>query len=264
MYLPSMNELQRMQYLDAMGIEMFVPRLLLSHSAKSLRCELPVTTELMPVPDQQDSRSLPQLAKGVHSVVEATADAGSRVLSEFSREASAPAKLARAEVLLPQNTPSANPVEDVRFSLSLWSLENGVMIIDSREPRAAFPTDKLLFNILLSTGFLSLNLPRAEVLNWPLAASRNADHGWQAASDMVHAYLEASSQKKMLRQLVLMGSDAWRAVLGPDLGSELEHGHKSVLKTLEAQILILPSLVEILRKPEYKKRVWHFLSDLQF
>lgn len=61
-----MNEQRRMQYLDAMGIDMFVPRFVLAGAALSSQCELPVAKQA----------AAPAVAKGVASVLDGIGEIG--------------------------------------------------------------------------------------------------------------------------------------------------------------------------------------------
>src|SRR5690606_33350023 len=102
-----MNELHRMQYLDALGIDQYVPRRVLPHSAPLRLCELPEAVakgELSPdaaiatdIESSNNERQLPKAADAVHRVLDAesiqkASEVSSRVLGELGQKEKTPEK----------------------------------------------------------------------------------------------------------------------------------------------------------------------------
>lgn len=139
-----MNELTRMQYLDAMGIDSFVPRKILPAAPAPVLCELPIAASAQVLSPDLDVGAEVEAA----APKEASAETEAIVQKLLSPSADEPVSVAT------QKTPSAGemslqqllaakPAPQLRFSLSLWQLNNGVFFVDSREPKGALPTTKL-------------------------------------------------------------------------------------------------------------------------
>lgn len=283
-----MNELHRMQYLDALGIDQYVPRRVLPHSAPLKLCELPdavslakVSLETAQAPSSESSeRKLPQAADAVHRLLDnetlqSAAEVSTRVLEALSQKERSSKESSQTEksqtensavdeeqglekVALAKETTNTFP----RFSLALWQLPEGLMVIDSHEPRSALPTEKLLANILLASGLLRLNLPKAGLLSWPATTAPQADKSWQAAREYVEAYIDAAQQKQATNTLLLMGDAALVSVAGEKALAEIQLGQGFKLEQFSLSALYLPSLVTILRHPEYKALVWRALNRM--
>lgn len=261
-----------MQYLDAMGIEMFVPRMLLPNSMPARQCPLPeaVSASAAPVlvdpealvstlkPAKQlhvESRVLPELARGVHELVVAPTTAPPETVVE------SPSQTDVSEASEP-------PPEIARFSLSLWWIGEDVLVLDSREPRAALPTDRLLANMLVVAGLMTLNLPKSQELVWPLSGSSGRDQSWRAASEMVNELLETRTATRPVKYVLLFGENSARALLDGDdcikdkLLVEMI-GDVLPLERFSAKLALLPSLADILREPAKKPLVWQSLLNLR-
>ncbi len=78
-----MNERQRMQYLDAMGIDMFVPKVILPNAKASVVCELPVASAAESAANQ--SAAPPSTAIPTSSSPPASAGFTDQSISGFSR-----------------------------------------------------------------------------------------------------------------------------------------------------------------------------------
>ena len=254
-----MNELRRMQYLDAMGVDMFVPRFVLSHAATPRRAELPQSAKvagtvsaLAPViSEEHEQRVLPERATAVNRIVNLNFQVESRRQVEDNSGTEKTFSVAK-----PISEPPAAG-ETARYSLALWRINNDVLVVDSRRPKAALPTETLLSNILFQLNLLRQPLPRAEFLTWPMAGGN--DQGWDAASEMARAFLEGRLLSNPVRYIIIMGSEAGRAILQQDRSDHI--GEKIYMEAFAADALVLPSLADILYQPELKKRVWQSLQS---
>lgn len=252
-----MNELQRMQYLEAMGADMFVPRFVLSHAPVPRRAELPQSVEMVgtafaggpAINEEHEQRVLPEQAAAVNRIVNLDFQAESRRQTDDCE--------AEKPVFPPKPISESPPAkETARFSLALWRINNDVLVVDSRRPKAALPTETLLSNILFQLNLLRQPLPRAEFLNWPMAGGN--DQGWDAASEMARAFLEGRLLSNPVRYMIIMGSDAGRAILQQDTLDPV--GEKVRMEAFAVDALVLPSLADILYQPELKKRIWQSLQ----
>ncbi len=267
-----MNELQRMQYLDALGIEQFVARRKLANTAEFRLCALPSenfdfqargSDSLdMKVASLQPQRALPKAATGVHQLV----DVSQRVLTSLQGEKQAQPKASTQN----RSTTSVNndaesmgsavrPESDsANFNLAIWHIGT-VVVIDSHEPRSALPVESLLANILVASRLLEINLPRASYLHWPVH-NQLKNHSWSAAREYVHAYIEGKQQTQPSKIFLLMGEAALKGVVSTIEAVEI--GRVFKIPQFSARALYFPSLVSLLREPQLKAKVWEGLCKL--
>ncbi len=253
-----MNERQRMHYLDALGIDAFVPRFVLPVAKTSVPCALPAVAE-----PERESVFIDEPSPAVVSPVAGGQER--RLLDDIVQATQIPAPSKEDDA---QETPSLNAALDVplaaaapvRFSLALWHLGR-VQVIDSRRQGDALPTDTLLSNILQAVGCLDLNLPKAEMLHWPMV-ERQQHGGWPAAQEMVQGFLDGRLLARPVPYLFLFGDDAARAVLGETCDIAQTRYACVPVPAFDAEAVVLPSLAEILYQPECKRDVWRALSEL--
>lgn len=228
-----------MQYLDAMGIDSFVPRFLLPGANAPIPCSLSAVPE--GTSDQQDKPDIAPVVEGFASVPLVQ----SGPTSEDDTES------ASASV---ENQASAS------FSLALWRVGERLQVIDSRQSGDALPTQSLLGNILSVIGMSIPPLSNVEILHWPMHAKAQ-DKSWCAATQMVQGFLEARFADKPVSHLWLFGEDACRAVLGAQAAVGLFQRQR--LETLAVDAIVLPSLGALLYRPELKIDVWRALKGFE-
>ncbi len=277
-----MNERQRMQYLETMGIDCFVPRFVLPEAKSSIVCELPVANDAIRafsaegiVSDAVASQEAASLLAGPGSAPNSDTSAfaplgGPKRISfddildgkkpEVLVKEASPEDLGSEVAQAPIASTVDTPKEEVQFSLSLWHVDN-VQIIDSRKPGDALPTDALLSNILLALGGLTTQLPRVERIEWPMVETAT-DKSWQAAREMVQGFLEGRLFAKPVSHIVLFGHDACSAVLGTEVDFIQQQYQTLPVDAFEASAIVLPSLADILRAPTFKADVWRALTVL--
>jgi hypothetical protein len=155
---------------------------------------------------------------------------------------------------------------DIRFALNAWRINNDLLVIDSRQTGAALPTDRLLQNILRSMGCHLVQLPKSDILRWPLFKDDHISQPEDEARAMVQAYISAQSSKNPLANLLLLGKEAVRFALSidTDIDTYFEQ-HKGTVLAQEqwsSQALIAPSLIDMLQDPMQKKITWKVLQTL--
>jgi hypothetical protein len=159
-------------------------------------------------------------------------------------------------------TPTAE--EDIRFSLSVWRINDELMVIDSHQPRMALPTDRLLQNILRSIGYPLAQLPPSDMLRWPLIKDDRLSHPEAEARAMVQAFISAQCAKAPLKALLLLGKDAVRFALSIDDDShafyEQNKGSSCLQEQWQTMAFIAPSLVDMLQDPMQKRITWQALQ----
>lgn len=265
-----MNEHRRAQYLDALGIDSFVPRYVLPAALPPKLCELPAGNEPSSArPQREDQAQQVGKVAGVSGVTDARPQAvvsiANILATSDSSEPSLEPKITSSSVLdasasdalaplLSDIKASVSTLPSARFSLALWRVGQ-VQIIDARRPGEALPIHALLTNMLKAQGLLSTALPREEILNWPLVKN-GSDSSWAAARQMVEAFLEGHLQAHPISQFLLFGRDAYLAVLGAEPAFVERLYTRVNLAAFDAEALVMPSLTDILYRPELKRAVW--------
>lgn len=240
-----MNELLRMRYLDAVGIDVFVPRYELPAALVSVPCLLPEVVAGDQAPPVVVAKGLERSGGPLVSVEALLTHA-----VPLPKTASETLDVAvAAEVAL------ATP-EKVRFSLAVWRVSEALLAVDSREVGAALPTDALLANIVCACG-VSSGSPVIDNLAWPLVDVPGKPQGWSEARDMVATYLEGKLAKPVVFML-LFGKDAYSAIAGRDDYVETLW-RSTTVEAFGCEALVFPSLADLLRDPKSKRRLWECL-----
>lgn len=272
-----MNERVRQEYLEALGVRSFAPRFLLVGAKAPVRCLLPVERTQAPVMDQLPPVSVPASQIAVdHAQQSAVVAPPSANLDNVfpcteGKSSNAAAKPSTsAEVvadLLAQTSVSDPQASDQRaavFSLSVWRASESIYCIDSRRPGDALPTERLLSNILLGIGAVTKPLPPVEIVNWPLVHT-NPDKSWAAARAMVKDFFDAKIlTTSPVGYFFLFGRDAVAAFTGLEgdqFDAQLFTRHQQ--KIFDAEVMLLPSLADILHHPEHKAHLWRLLQSVR-
>lgn len=247
-----MNEYQRQAYLDALGVEQYVPRWLLAVAPEPVACELPteVAREAQPAAPAPD-KAAP--APG------AAPTAVSEVLEGMRRE---PSRQRAPEKPVPEPvSPAPEPVERVRpFTLSIWRSPLPLLVLDAREPRSAFPTDRLLRNLLNALGPHDAQRVTEEVLPWPLVNNPAVKLTAEDARAELHTWFEAELSNRSVRYVLLMGENAARYFLPEGQSYSDALGQVQDLPPFNVSALVAPSLIELLREPALKRPLWRSLQ----
>lgn len=238
-----MNEVQRLQYLEAIGIDSYMPRWILPLAPTSVAC-VPVISEpaanaaiaVLPsiaasaaeavmATENSDAQAQGKIAPPVAAIAPVMASvspatalpatappvSAAAALAALAEPASAPAKAAAAVsglVATVAKEADAAAVIDPQFSLSMWRATDDLLVIDSRQAHLALPTEPLLTNILLALGLPRSSLPRAEVLHWPMYDHPLSPKGEAAAKETLLAMLEARLEQQPVSYVLLMGAEA--------------------------------------------------------
>jgi hypothetical protein len=257
-----MNELIRMQYLDAMGIETYVPRRLLPAAKLSVKCNLPVKFAAPLVSEQKVSVAqapaelslLSPLTVGASGFVES-------ILKVQHNNRSKTKPTDDSEITLQQFiAPKSH--KSLRFNLLVWQLANGTVFIDSHEPKAALPTATLLNNIVRVI-YPDQVLPKYDIIQWPLFNSKTStENELLAARDMAQAFLGSRFDAVKPSLLVVMGRLAKNIILdtGPEMiDDDAVYGLQQSIGSLPCSHVVLPSLSQLLREPLLKRHIWSAL-----
>ncbi|MFA0811234.1 hypothetical protein [Microbulbifer epialgicus] len=245
-----MNELQRAEYLSVLGVASYVPRFVLPLAPEPCQAQLPPAE-----PEPAVLNPLPQSAAQIISApASAVGDArASLAVADLSALAQ-PGKETTA-VKAAVATPVAAPRQQVQpFVLNCWCIGEELLVVDSHEPGAALPLGALFNNIVRA---LNLHqLPRQqERLHWPMAENRFGPAADASeARDTFSSWLEASCARHPVKSVWLMGSEAQKYCTPLPL-------NEAVNSWQGIRILAMPSLSQLLQKPERKRSLWLLLCE---
>lgn len=275
-----MNELQRQQYLDALGVDTYMPRWELPHAPASVACdvsfipsELGVGTAVASQPAVNDAAPKvagPAVTAPAVDPAHQGASSSSSVLAVLSGEKpvkkTAPAvevevKAATAAVEndLVKSPEDSEPVP--AFALSIWRISEDLMVIDSRQAQLALPTEPLLINILAALGYPRQPLPKTEVIRWPMVDNPFVGQTEADAREMLEAYLDGKLLTHPTKHLLLMGDDAARYILPAEQGDDVV-GKSVELPQHKAEAIVVPSLTDMLQDPITKRLTWQAIQPL--
>ncbi|MBB5212926.1 hypothetical protein [Microbulbifer hydrolyticus] len=262
-----MNELQRTEYLTALGLTSYMPRFRLPLAPEPLQAPLPPPADERP-------EATPAAVAVMAAVAGVAADAATtpgephaqpdtrpeqvrpepsadmgRVLGSITAET-------RVAPAASQVTPVAPPQRQVApFVLSCWRLGEEVLAVDSREPGSALPVESLFGNIVRALGWHQLASERNK-LRWPLAESPfAAAAGADDARDTCSSWVEAACARKPVKTIWLMGQQA-QEFCAPAPMTEAVADWQGV------RLVSMPSLTELLQEPARKREVWNLLRKL--
>lgn len=272
-----MNELTRMQYLDAMGIDMFVPKVCLPHAKAVSQCVLP-SAELLPTASNEPSLGAIDDSTAFPTADDHVADTHTpvsvaNVLANLRDEKHQAGSVVRSEpvsagdhvaddALSSSPSLSAPELTSANFTLGMWRVGSHLQILDSRSDGDALPTDVLLRNILRIHGLLLQSMPAQEILHWPLPGVALTDTSWGAAHDMVISFLEGRLSANPVSAFLVFGEDAFCALMG-ETANFTEALYQTVsVDTFDIDAIVLPSLRSLLHNPLEKKQLWPVLQRL--
>ena len=262
-----MNELQRTEYLTALGVTSYMPRFRLPLAPEPLQAPLPP-------PVEEQRKPAPAAAAVMAAVGVASAPSGLKNDGHKPSDVEAnPAKSSpdmgrvigsitaesRVSAAVAQPTTVAPPQRKVApFVLSYWRLGEEVLAVDSREPGTALPVEALFGNIARALGWYKLESERNK-LRWPLAENPfAAAAGADDARDTCSSWLEAAYLRNPVKTIWLMGQQAREFCNPVSQGAETE----SVSDWQGVRVVSMPSLTELLQEPARKREVWNLLRKV--
>jgi len=284
-----LNELQRQSYLSALGIDTYMPRVVLSAGPEFVLCDLESVAETV---SQQALSSPIDAVRSAVNLIEAAPSApllnktmadknesipatgpskiddvlesivGKPEVRGTKPERSAPTEALSESRLAPQDELSPN------FALTVWRIESDILVIDTRDVAQALPTDRLLSNILIALGYQLPTLPKPNVLKWPMIENASSGQNSNDARDMLHAFLDAQLLLDPVKSIWLMGESAARHVLSSDFNYADYIGqvdHVPTVPSLESPvtpIVVSASLVDMLLQPSLKALTWKQVQPL--
>lgn len=238
-----MNELQRTEYLEALGVTSYMPRFLLPLAPPPRRARLP----LAPGPERAVADPSPEAPPR---------PSGRRPDSALPRDIGAlTEQVTAAPALQPQPAEIAAPSAQVApFILSCWWLGEELLAVDSREPGVALPVEALFDNILRALNWQQLPRER-DRLRWPLAENRFGPAADAAdARDTCASWLTAACARRPVKSIWLMGRQARDFCAPVPLAAPVTDWNG-------VRILAMPSLTQLLQQPLRKRELWQLLQQ---
>lgn len=222
-----MNEIQRLSYLDAMGIGSYVSRRQLPAAAPTRRLRIRRASE------STEAEPVPAATSGLDGVRSSLETVSAPAPAEIPAPAVAPAVAADVPV----------------FSLAAALVGNWLWLEEiprGREPGREYL--QLLHGICKAMDW-EAGEPRLELFNWPLNNSAQLDHGEEAARHGVSGFVQARLDRNSPAGVVLLGD--WDAAW-------FDRGLVAQQRLLE-----LPSAWQMLRQPMLKQQAWQVLKTLR-
>lgn len=297
-----MYETTRHQYLNAMGIDSYMPRCLLPNAPVPQECDWPQELDWqqngVAAPASVDNPSAfaapndsqaPQAAAErdiAVSALESSVGSMGSVGGAVAGGVSTAGAVGASELLaafepekvqkkrsgkIAKETVAGDAAEEtspaLKFSLSVWSFDD-LLVLDSRHSEKALPTEKLLLSMLQACGLKLGNVPKAQVLQWPMFDMPQSDNSANAAREMLGAFLDTLLESPVSNWW-LMGADAFHLLPADVLPqSDSGFGHLIASDQLQEidtrpvkQLLTMPSLAQMLERPQLKAKAWHAIRQ---
>lgn len=247
-----MNELRRIYYTDALGVDLYVPRWRLPGAALSKPIHLSPTLTAKEAPQAPVERP-GTVAERLGEATQSQPRTHARALLD-NADAQVRPVAQSSEVL------DASDVQAVEFALDFWRIDQAVLVVDSRVPHSALPVNTLLTNILMSQN-LAGRLPPSDALNWPMFKNDPLHASLAHAREMVSAFVQSRLDGVPVKSIWLMGRAAYDAVAPEGLGYDQALGN--ALVAFGVPTIVMPSLYEMLKTPELKAVCWKALRDFK-
>ncbi len=249
-----MNELQRQAYMEAMGVDCYIPRLHLPAALPSVLCEIPELAEV-PVAKTVANEaaapvtSTPKGKNGSAAAMQALLDDDAPI-----KEAS-PQSVKTVTETLVQDT-SANPIP--HFSLSIVRGGN-VLIVDDGLPGHVNPSEylQLLHNILFALGAGKQQLA-IDSFVWPMVKNSKIDQSETAARQTLDAFLSKQVDQLKAQYIIVMGEAAASYISSEALATGTLHTHPQ----WKLPLICTNSASPMLSDPSLKRAVWNDLQPL--
>lgn len=229
-----MHEQRRQAYLQAMGINHYVPRFVLPNALASPRCETFVADMSAMVVESVAAQE-PQTAPPSPASPAARAP---KIEVEFAAKKPVPPRPVKDEV-----------ITEPRFTAELVLSDLGILFIASGNLSGA--QKRLVANIAQAYSTFALEgrdpALQAGRFQWPVSQGRSLPRGEAAAKDALSANVLARSERQKLNKIVIFGD-----TLQPYLD-------EAMLTTEELKIIKSASLEELMSDGNAKAALWQAL-----
>lgn len=236
-----MLEPMRSRYLAALGVDMYVPQLILPGAKLSAACEWDVAA-------LEASIAAAPAIESIKAEVEPQAPIAPTRVPVVESEKKSPTPSAQ-----PATAQPAAAVVVPKFALSVVLAANGVLLIDDAPASQAARSDyeRVLGNFLTAMnkdGQFSL-----DIFFWPMHKSAQFVQDENAAKETLAAHLHKQIQQRALHTVLLLGDAAQRWV-DLDFAAGVDG---QALRCIRST-----SLLACLREPALKRQLWNDVREL--
>lgn len=228
---------EQQQYLKEIGIDIWYPRLNLSHA-------------LLP---QQFNECSNQLGKGMHEA--STISMDSPVAGVSVGQQKEPEGV--GSTITDESQIGFDAVEvPIRFAIRLYVVNDCLVVSSLASDYEIYENSasKLLKSILKITTSGEIILQHDHLISWPFFASPNASQGMSAAQKYVNGVIEHLIEAYHVKTLLAFGGVLAKLNSWKDLSGNF----------LTVPYVLLPSLYKMLQNPSLKKKAWQSIiqSDM--
>lgn len=238
------KEIRRLQYLEAMGIDSYVPRQVLPGAFPSVIFDWPeVIVETLPqVSDTAiaDKNALQKLQQ----------DLG---MSQRKLPAASKAANVAMSIIEPSTTAALRNV--LQFQLAIFQPIPALLVLVPAQHTNAVHF-QLLKNILLAIAVKTDHLAPIDNFNWPprVTGAVKVHHALEAAQETLHALLEGYQKNKGIKNILIFAGDL------ADKLFPIEAAQDQTLPSLN--VLLLPDFQQMLDDGVHKKITWQKIRSL--
>jgi hypothetical protein len=254
-----MNELQRQQYLSALGVDSYMPRVHLPFAPVSVACHFPV--EILET-KASDATASVETSAIMHSNSSPSSSTGTNSPANLIGDFLEPKRAAKpvtsaADILASLETKPAKTIAP--FTLSIWRPLDGLLVIDARNSKLALPTEQFLKNMLRALYPHQPLQLQEEVLRWPMIENSFAKRTLADARNELQTWLAVQCEIRSVNHIWLMGQNAAAYLLSEqDAFADLLFQEAS-LAEVNRTALLLPSLNELLQQTGSKPALFKAL-----
>jgi hypothetical protein len=170
-----------------------------------------------------------------------------------------------AQTLIPQQeskpakAETLQSAEDINLKFALWQASEKLLVCSSIDEQLPDPSQILLLdNILLAMGQGYGPLPQMEMVEWPPHANMKGDEA--EVRGYLATMLKARIDSKGIQLVLLLGDPASQWLLNEQQRGAVSNGQVDILGQVTA--LLVPSLQDMIDKPECKRQTWQTIRYL--
>lgn len=249
-----MNELQRQAYMQAMGVDCYIPRLHLPAALPSVLCEIPVLAEVPVASTVTNEAEAPVASapKGKNG----SAAAMQALLGEDEPTKAEGRQSVQAVTEELVQTTSAKAIPE--FALSIVRGGN-ILIVDDGLPGHINPSEylQLLHNLLFALGAGKQQLT-IDSFVWPMVKNTQIDQSETAARQTLNAFLSKQVDQLKAQYIIVMGEAAANYATRETLTTGMLHTHPQ----WQLPLICTNSASPMLGDPSLKRAVWNDLQPL--
>ncbi len=152
---------------------------------------------------------------------------------------------------------SEDNISDIEVKLALWQPTEEVLVCCSIEEALPDPVQtQLLSNILIAMGQGDGKLAQCEIAQWP--PFENMTGGKEEAREFIATLLSARLDSSDIKLVLIFGSAGAQWILSEKQKDSVKDGNVELSAGVAA--IVIPSLGEMIERPELKREAWQRLQ----